>query len=71
MVHLEPFGEERVMRSHHVVVRVLREARVQAVARLARLAVPDAVGQDDEVSRRIENLSRAEQLPAEGLRQEA
>ena len=45
--------------------------RVQAVARLARFAVADAVGQDDEVARRIEHLARAEQLAAEGTRQEA
>ncbi len=54
-----------MLRAHHVVVGVFRETRVQAVARLARLAVTDAVGQDDEVPRGVERLSGAEQLAAE------
>ena len=58
-----------MLRAHHVVVGVLRKPRVQAVARLARLAVADAVRQDDEISRGVEQLARPEQLAAEGLRE--
>src|SRR5439155_15690569 len=61
----------RVLRANHVVVRVLRKARVQAVARLARLPVADAVGQDDEVARGVEELTGAEELAAKGPRQKA
>ena len=39
--------------------------RVHAVARLARLAVSDAVGQNDVVLGGVEQLSRPEQLAAE------
>ena len=70
MVHLQPVDEQRVLRADHVVVGVLGKARVQAVARLARLSVADAVRQDDEVARRVEQLAGAEQLAAERLRQE-
>ena len=70
MVDLEAVDQHGVLRADHVVVGVFRKARVQAVARLARLSVADAVGQDDEVARRVEHLPCAEQLAAEGLRQE-
>ena len=40
-----PVGEQHVLRADHVVVGVFRKARAQAVARLARLAVADAVRQ--------------------------
>ena len=36
------------------------------VARLARPAVADAVGQHDEIARRVENLAGTEQLATEG-----
>ena len=70
VVHLQPVDQHGVLRAHHVVVGVFRKPRVQAVARLARFAVADAVGQDDEVARGVEQLAGAEQLAAEGLRQE-
>ena len=41
-----------------------------SVAGLAGFAVADAVGQDDEVFRRVERLAGAEQFTAEGLRSE-
>src|ERR1019366_9864173 len=63
--------QEQVLRPHHVVVRVLRKARAQAIARLARLAVADAVRKDDEVARGVEKLAGAEELSAERLGQKA
>ena len=39
----------------------MRKLRVQAVARLARFSMADAVGQDDEVLRRIQQLARSKQ----------
>ena len=68
--HLQAVNEHRVLRANHVVVGVLRKARVQTVAWLAGFSVADAVGQDDEIARRIEDLAGAEQFTAEGLRQE-
>ena len=67
---MQAVGQQEVLRADHVVVVVVREPRVQAVARLARLAVADAVGKDDEVLRGVEQLSGAEQLAAECARQE-
>src|SRR4030095_15486365 len=67
----QPVGEQRVLGADHVVVGVFRKLRSQAIARLARLSVADAIRQDDEVLRGIENLAWAKQLPAEGPRQEA
>ena len=49
----------------HVDVAVARELRAQPVARLARLAVADVVGQDDEVLRGVERLPGPEQLAGE------
>ena len=43
----------------------------QAVARLARTAVADAVGNDDEVARRIQKLTRTEQNASEVRCQES
>ena len=63
MVDLQPISEQRVLRADHVVVGVVGEPRMEAVAWLARFAVADAVGQDDEIARRIEQLARPEQLP--------
>ena len=71
MVHLQSVGEQRVLRADHVVVGVLRKPRAKAVARLARLAVTDAVRQDDEVARGVEQLPGSEQLAAERAREEA
>ncbi len=67
VIRLEPFGEQLILRTDHVVVRVFREARVQAVAWLTRLAVSDSVRENDEISGRVQQLSGTEQLAAEGL----
>src|SRR5262249_32185822 len=42
---------------------------VHSIARLARMPVPDRVGQDDEILGRIEGLARAEQHVGEYLNQ--
>lgn len=60
----EPLGDELVLQPHHVGVAVLRKLHAQAVTRLARLAVADVVGQDDEVLLGIERLAFPEQPPA-------
>ena len=61
MIHAEAFGEQPMFRLDHVAIAVVRKSRVQAVARLARLAVADAVGQDDEEAADVEQLIRAEE----------
>src|ERR1700688_340517 len=43
----------------------MREPGVRAVARFAGLAVPDAVGQDDVILARVQQLALAEQHAAE------
>ena len=55
----------RCCSADHVVVAVARELHPQAVAGLGRLAVADAVGQDDVVLRDVEQLARAEELAGE------
>ncbi len=62
--------EHVVLRAHHVAIAVVRELRVQAVAGLGRLSVPDAVGDHDEVLRRVEQPVRHEQLAREPVAQE-
>ncbi len=61
VVYAEPLRQQPMLRAHHIVVGVARKARTQAVAGLARTAVPDAIGKDEEVARRVEQLPRAEQ----------
>ena len=62
MVHLEALGEQAVLRLDHVAIAIARKARMQAIARLGRLAVAEPVGHDDEVLGRIEGLPRGEEL---------
>ena len=40
----------------------MRKLRVEAVARLARAAVPDVVGQHDEIAGGVEELARTKQF---------
>src|SRR5713101_2067274 len=54
--------EETLLRQNHIAVFVMREARVQTVARLARLTVPDVVGKNDVVFFGIQQLAGAEEL---------
>src|SRR5262252_1557998 len=46
---------------HHVVVGVMRKMRAQSIARLARIAVTDAVREDDEITSGIEQLTRSKE----------
>ena len=55
-------GEQPVLRGDHVVVRVLREFRMQPIAGLTRSAVPNAVGQHDEILRAVEQLAGCEEF---------
>src|ERR1700685_371157 len=71
MIDVQVLGQQSVLRAHHVLIVVLREVSMQAVARLARGAVPDGVREDDVVARRIEQLSLAEQHPGEPRREKA
>ena len=61
----QALGHEQVLGRDHVGVAVLGEARVQAVARLRRLPVADAVGEDHVVLRHIERLTGPEQFAGE------
>ncbi len=65
VIDLQSFGEQAVLRFDHVGVAVLRKLRAQAVAGFGGLAVPDAVGQHDEVASGVERLSGAKQLTRE------
>ncbi len=61
-MHAQPLFQQAALGVDHVVVAVVREARAQAVAGLARLAMADAVAQDDVVTRRVQHAARPEQL---------
>jgi hypothetical protein len=50
-----------VLKVDHVAVAVVRELAMQAVARLARRPVADVVGDDDEVSLRVDQSARCEE----------
>src|SRR5450759_705144 len=65
MIDNQTVGDQPILRLDHVDVAVMGECRVQAVARLARLPVPDAVGENDEIATRIEQLPAAEQRAGE------
>ena len=62
VIYAKAFGEQSVIRLHHVEVAVAREFCVHAVARLARFAVADPVRQHDEKFRRVERLIFSKQL---------
>ncbi len=61
----EPFRQQAILRLHHVVVAIAGKFRMQAVARLAGLPMPQRIRQHDEISRGIQRLARAEQLAGE------
>ena len=65
MVDAESLRHEPMLGFHHVGVSVVWKLRVQAVARLARLAVADIVREDDEELRDVERLAGSEQLTGE------
>ena len=66
---MQPVDQHVVLGADHVAIAVVRKLRVQPVARLRRLAVPDAVGDHDEVLGRIQQPARHEQHPGELLTQ--
>src|SRR5262245_56536250 len=61
VIQSEAFGRKAILRRDHVFVAVLRKLAFQSVARLARASRTDAVGKDDEVCGRIEELSLSKQ----------
>src|ERR1700720_13942 len=65
MIDAQTVGEQPIMRLDHVDVAVMGKSRVQAVARLARLPVANAIGENDEIAARIERLAGAEQRSGE------
>jgi hypothetical protein len=65
VVDPESVHEQAALRLDHVVVVVRGEAGMQAVAGLARTAVPDAVRQDHVEARRVERRARAVELVRE------
>jgi len=44
VIHVQAVMNQQVIGAHHVVVRIVRELGVQAVARLAGFAVADCIG---------------------------
>jgi hypothetical protein len=60
MVHPEFFCEKPVLGIHHVIVSIVRKARVKPIAGLARLTVAYTVREDEEVTGRVEELSGSE-----------
>src|SRR5215831_6472839 len=70
MIDMESFGEKLMMCRHHVDIAVVREFRVQPIARLARFSVTYAVGQDDVILCGIQELAGTKQHPAKLIRDE-
>ena len=62
VIYAKAFGEQSVIRLHHVEVTVTREFRAHAVARFARFAMTDPVRQHDEKFRRVEWLIFSKKL---------
>ena len=65
MINSQFFGQQPVLRHHHVVIAVAGKPRMQAVAWFTGIAVADIVGQGQEVAPRVEGLLFAEELPGE------
>ena len=61
MIHAEFLCQQFVLRGNHVVIRVMRKLRMQTITWFARTAMSDAVRQDDEITRRVQELSRPKQ----------
>src|SRR5438552_17541350 len=62
MIHPQALVEKLIVRGDHVVVVVLREMSMPPVAGLRGFSVADAVGKNDEVAIRVQELSRTEEL---------
>ena len=67
----QQFARHAMLRLHHVAVVVMREAGAQAVARLGRAAVADAVDHHDVELRDIQRLAGAEHAAGEPRPHEA
>src|SRR2546429_8907708 len=70
MVYADAFAKKLVVRGDHVVIVVLRKARVQSVAGLRRFPVTNAVGKNDEVAVRVQELPGTEELSSKLLLEE-
>jgi UTP--glucose-1-phosphate uridylyltransferase len=66
--HSQVFGEQLVIRLHHIVVAIFRKMRAHPVAGLGGSAVADSVRHDDEIFRRVNRLPFAEEFTAEASR---
>src|SRR6202171_4183513 len=63
MVYGEALAEKLAVRGNHVVIVVLREVSMQPVAGLRGFPVTNAVGKNDVVAIRIQELPGSEKLP--------
>ena len=64
-----PSVKSRCCAANHVKIAVAGKSHSQPVARLARRAVPDAIGHDDEIPLGIKQLPALEELAGEALAQ--
>jgi hypothetical protein len=62
VVDPKAFGQQSILCLNHVTIAVAWEPGVLPVAWFARLAVADAVREDDEELRRIKRLARTKEL---------
>src|SRR4051812_10846241 len=59
--------DQQLLRLDHVFVAIAREFGAQAIARLARSATADTIGDDQIILCAVERLPAAEQLRAEEI----
>jgi hypothetical protein len=57
MIYAQSLRQQIMLRQYHVVIVVLGEMRMQAIARLARLSVANVVGENHEVTACIQKLA--------------
>ncbi len=62
----KPCGEQTILQFDHVVIFVVREAHVEAIAGFAGITVADVVGQNEEVFGGVEKLVETEENSSEG-----
>ncbi len=65
MIHMKSLGHQPVLRLDHVRIPVVWESHVEPIARLAGIAMADAVRQDNEVLGWIQKLPAIEKLTGE------
>src|SRR5215471_12408004 len=71
MIDTQAIGKQHVLRKNHIVIGVVRELGMQAIAGFSRAAMTDAVRQYDEVFVAVEKLSFIEQFAGESCAQES